>query len=46
MLTNVYDDDAERYMELLPQAKVRGYLFEQQNYVPKDMETYVPKKKS
>ena len=26
---------AERYMELLPHAKIRGYLFEQQNYVPK-----------
>ena len=26
----------ERYMELLPEAKVRGYLFQQQNYIPKD----------
>ncbi|KAI9798995.1 MAG: hypothetical protein M1833_004348 [Piccolia ochrophora] len=26
----------ERYMELLGDAKVRGYLFEQQNYVPKE----------
>jgi len=26
----------ERYMELLKESKVRGYLFQQQNYVPKD----------
>lgn len=26
---------AERYFEALKDAKVRGYLFEQQNYVPK-----------
>ncbi len=26
----------ERYFELLKEAKVRGYLFEQQNYVPKE----------
>jgi len=26
---------AERYFELLKEAKIRGYLFEQQNYVPK-----------
>jgi len=25
----------ERYMELLKESKVRGYLFEQQNYIPK-----------
>ncbi|RDW84280.1 NADH-ubiquinone oxidoreductase subunit 5 [Coleophoma cylindrospora] len=25
----------ERYFELLKESKVRGYLFEQQNYVPK-----------
>ncbi|KAI9883377.1 MAG: hypothetical protein M1823_004867, partial [Watsoniomyces obsoletus] len=26
----------EKYFELLQDAKVRGYLFEQQNYVPKE----------
>ena len=26
----------ERYFELLKEAKVRGYLFEQRNYVPKE----------
>lgn len=26
----------ERYLELLQDAKVKGYLFQQQNYVPKD----------
>ncbi|MCJ1323907.1 hypothetical protein MMC10_000569 [Thelotrema lepadinum] len=26
----------ERYLELLKDAKIRGYLFQQQNYVPKD----------
>ena len=26
----------ERYFELLKDARVRGYLFEQQNYVPKE----------
>ena len=26
--------DSERYFELLKEAKVRGYLFEQRNYVP------------
>lgn len=26
----------ERYMELLKESKVRGYLFQQQNYVPKE----------
>ncbi|KAI9715414.1 MAG: hypothetical protein M1828_000834 [Chrysothrix sp. TS-e1954] len=26
----------ERYMELLKDAKVRGYMFEEKNYVPKD----------
>lgn len=26
---------AERYFELLKESKIRGYLFEQQNYVPK-----------
>ena len=31
-----YRIDPERYMELLPEAKVRGYLFQQQNYIPKD----------
>ncbi len=25
----------EKYLDLLQDAKVRGYLFEQQNYVPK-----------
>ena len=25
----------ERYFELLREGRVRGYLFEQQNYVPK-----------
>lgn len=25
----------ERYFELLKESKIRGYLFEQQNYVPK-----------
>jgi len=25
----------ERYLELLKDSKIRGYLFEQQNYVPK-----------
>lgn len=28
--------DAERYFELLKESKVRGYLFEQQNYIPKE----------
>jgi hypothetical protein len=26
----------ERYFELLKESKVKGYLFEQQNYVPKE----------
>lgn len=26
---------AERYFELLKESKIRGYLFEQQNYIPK-----------
>ncbi|MCJ1370159.1 hypothetical protein MMC20_001371 [Loxospora ochrophaea] len=26
----------ERYFELLKEGKVKGYLFEQQNYVPKE----------
>lgn len=26
----------ERYMELLKESKIRGYIFDQQNYVPKD----------
>jgi len=26
----------DRYMELLKDSKVRGYLFEQQNYIPKE----------
>ena len=26
----------ERYFELLKESRVRGYLFEQQNYVPKE----------
>ena len=26
----------ERYFELLKESKVRGYLFAQQNYVPKE----------
>ncbi|KAI9783894.1 MAG: hypothetical protein M1816_001146 [Peltula sp. TS41687] len=26
----------ERYFELLKEGRVRGYLFEQQNYVPKE----------
>ena len=25
----------ERYLELLKDSKIKGYLFEQQNYVPK-----------
>ncbi|RPA92003.1 hypothetical protein L873DRAFT_1831273 [Choiromyces venosus 120613-1] len=25
----------ERYMELLKEAKIKGYIFEQKNYVPK-----------
>jgi len=25
----------ERYMELLKESKIRGYIFDQQNYVPK-----------
>ena len=29
-------ESAERYLQLLPEAKIRGYLFEQQNYVPKE----------
>lgn len=28
--------DAERYLDLLKNAKVKGYLFEQQNYFSKD----------
>ena len=27
---------AERYLELLKESKIRGYLFAQQNYVPKE----------
>lgn len=27
-------DIAERYFELLKESKVRGYLFQQQNYIP------------
>jgi hypothetical protein len=30
------DTGAERYLELLKNAKVKGYLFEQQNYWSKD----------
>ncbi|MCJ1280868.1 hypothetical protein MMC17_002843 [Xylographa soralifera] len=26
----------DRYLELLKDSKVRGYLFEQQNYIPKE----------
>ena len=26
----------ERYFELLKESKIRGHLFEQQNYVPKE----------
>jgi hypothetical protein len=26
----------DRYFELLKEAKIKGYLFEQQNYIPKD----------
>ena len=26
----------DRYFELLKESKVKGYLFQQQNYVPKD----------
>jgi hypothetical protein len=26
----------ERYFELLKESKVKGYLFQQQNYVPKE----------
>lgn len=26
----------ERYFELLKESKIRGYLFEQQNYIPKE----------
>ena len=26
----------ERYFELLKESKVRGYLFAQQNYIPKE----------
>jgi hypothetical protein len=26
----------ERYLELLKEAKIRGYLFQQQNYIPAD----------
>ena len=33
---NVTDRTVERYMEALKDAKVRGYLFEQQNYLPKE----------
>lgn len=29
------DADAERYFEALKEAKVRGYLFQQQNYSPR-----------
>lgn len=28
--------EAERYLELLKNAKVKGYLFEQQNYFSKE----------
>lgn len=30
------DMSAERYLELLKNAKVKGYLFEQQNYWSKE----------
>ena len=28
------DHFAERYLELLKESKIRGYMFEQQNYIP------------
>ena len=30
------NDAAERYFELLKESKIRGHLFEQQNYIPKE----------
>jgi hypothetical protein len=30
--------DAERYLDLLKNAKIKGYLFEQQNYFSKEGE--------
>ena len=33
---NANDLLIERYMELQKDIKIKGYLFEQQNYIPKD----------
>lgn len=33
-LQRLIDCYAERYFETLPDAKVKGYLFQQQNYIP------------
>lgn len=30
----VTDSDTDRYFELLKESKIRGYLFQQQNYLP------------
>ena len=35
-LISFTDGCIERYFEALKEAKVRGYLFEQQNYIPKE----------
>ena len=32
---------SERYLELLKEAKIKGYMFQQKNYIPKDAETPV-----
>lgn len=33
-LTIIFNNTIERYLELLPYVKIRGYMFEQQNYAP------------
>lgn len=35
-LANLFIPFLERYLELLKESKIKGYLFEQQNYVPKE----------
>ena len=35
MCANAFCAPADRYLEQLKHAKVKGYLFQQQNYVPK-----------
>ncbi|KAK0362679.1 hypothetical protein LTR91_017697 [Friedmanniomyces endolithicus] len=34
MMARLIREEMERYLQQLQKAKIRGYLFEQQNYVP------------